>query len=111
LNEVAPFYHYTFAKLFGVSLNKDQTEALFHLMDADGGTEVWLCVCCVCVGLQTMIRVFTLHPSFYRYCFHPSLCLSFSSWGSPNSSCKLEKGFPNKTRLSVELILYRQSDC
>jgi len=40
LNEMSPFYHYSFAKLFGISLSKDQTEALFHLMDTDGGSEL-----------------------------------------------------------------------
>ena len=42
LNEISPFYHYSFVKLFGISLTKDQTEALFHLMDTDGGSEVVL---------------------------------------------------------------------
>ena len=31
-NELGPFYQYTFDLMFGVELNENQTEALFHLM-------------------------------------------------------------------------------
>eukprot|EP00615_Pteridomonas_danica_P011765 CAMPEP_0114346930 /NCGR_PEP_ID=MMETSP0101-20121206/13474_1 /TAXON_ID=38822 ORGANISM="Pteridomonas danica, Strain PT" /NCGR_SAMPLE_ID=MMETSP0101 /ASSEMBLY_ACC=CAM_ASM_000211 /LENGTH=1430 /DNA_ID=CAMNT_0001483895 /DNA_START=53 /DNA_END=4345 /DNA_ORIENTATION=+ len=40
VNEMAPFYQYVFDKLFGVDLDQNQTEALFHLMDMDGDTEL-----------------------------------------------------------------------
>ena len=33
INELAPFYHYTFIRLFDQRLNSEQVECLFHLMD------------------------------------------------------------------------------
>jgi len=40
VNEMAPFYQYSFDILFGVDLTSNATEALFHLMDMDGDTEL-----------------------------------------------------------------------
>jgi len=40
LKEVSPFYHYAFARVFGVSLDREHTDALFHLMDMDANSEL-----------------------------------------------------------------------
>jgi len=40
VNEMGPFYTHAFDMLFQVVLSKDQTEALFHLMDMDGDAEL-----------------------------------------------------------------------
>jgi Ca2+-binding EF-hand superfamily protein len=37
---LAPFYHYTFAKLFGVELSPDQGESLYQSMDTNGNADV-----------------------------------------------------------------------
>jgi hypothetical protein len=78
LYEVSPFYHYAFAKLFGVSLHKDQTEALFHLMDMDGDTEV----------TPSSVSLFCSPHNFLLL-----LYFFFSpSWGSLNSSREWIRG-------------------
>jgi hypothetical protein len=40
INEMTPFFEYTFQKVFEVRLTKEQQEQLFHLMDVDGDTEL-----------------------------------------------------------------------
>lgn len=40
INEMTPFFEYTFQKVFEVKLTKEQQEQLFHLMDVDGDTEL-----------------------------------------------------------------------
>eukprot|EP00615_Pteridomonas_danica_P006514 CAMPEP_0114328932 /NCGR_PEP_ID=MMETSP0101-20121206/736_1 /TAXON_ID=38822 ORGANISM="Pteridomonas danica, Strain PT" /NCGR_SAMPLE_ID=MMETSP0101 /ASSEMBLY_ACC=CAM_ASM_000211 /LENGTH=413 /DNA_ID=CAMNT_0001458419 /DNA_START=2049 /DNA_END=3287 /DNA_ORIENTATION=+ len=35
MQEITPFFHYVFDKCFGVDLDRQQVEALFHLMDVD----------------------------------------------------------------------------
>jgi len=40
INEMTPFFEYTFQKVFDLKLSKEQQEQLFHLMDLDGDTEL-----------------------------------------------------------------------
>jgi len=40
INEMTPFFEYTFQKVFDLKLTKEQQEQLFHLMDLDGDTEL-----------------------------------------------------------------------
>jgi Ca2+-binding EF-hand superfamily protein len=40
INEMTPFFEYTFQKVFDLKLSKEEQEQLFHLMDLDGDTEL-----------------------------------------------------------------------
>jgi len=81
LNEMAPFYHYVFNRTFDISLEKEQTEALFHLMDTDG--MLFLASCCFIVQpcvtshreLCTLLRPLgrRLRTRFQRVC-HIHFC-------------------------------------
>lgn len=115
LKEVSPFYHYAFARVFGVSLDREHTDALFHLMDMDANSEVqfwWVLHVCMrdspycivfygVVGCLRMISsrffpvlcVFVLNEHVLSMLLFFSLsaifCTSLFSWTFQNSSCKL----------------------
>mmetsp|Transcript_56550 Transcript_56550/g.128212 ORF Transcript_56550/g.128212 Transcript_56550/m.128212 type:complete len:190 (+) Transcript_56550:1-570(+) len=40
MNEMGPFYETAFELVFEIQLNDEQTEALFHIMDTDGSSEL-----------------------------------------------------------------------
>ena len=39
-NELYVFFHYVFASIFEFEVNREQCEAIFHLMDTDGETDI-----------------------------------------------------------------------
>ncbi len=104
LNEIIPFYRETFSILFDIhDLSNDQMEALFHVMDMDGDTELGFAefVMFLCVVKQIHIMCAD-DPGFARRTFFPEA--SGLKEGEDKSQASVELGSKQKQQLNSTVV-------